>query len=78
LKIELIKMALMIMRTVKMNFIKFLVENGDDSLENQISFQKSINTPKNTNLARVQALLYKKEIEILNNIPLVKKVFYFV
>lgn len=68
----------MIMRTVKMNFIKFLVENGDDSLENQISFQKSINTPKNTNLARVQALLYKKEIEILNNIPLVKKVFYFV
>lgn len=52
----------------------------DDSLKNQIPFQKSINTPKNTNLASFQALSYldtkKKELGILNNLPIVKKVFF--
>lgn len=57
----------------------YQILSGDSSLKNQISLQGSNNTSKNTNLASVQALSYldtkKKEFEILNNLPIVKKVF---
>lgn len=61
-------------------FYQILSGDTDGSLDqNHISFQNSVNTPRNTNLASVQALSFldtkKKELDILNNLPIVKKVF---